>query len=203
MELRQALTQRRMRRAFTGEALDADLVTELFADSLRAPTAGHARGISWVTMIGSEEVARYFAAATDETWRSNSKRFEGLQRASAIGICLASPERYRERYGASDKASSGLGETLEAWPVPYWIGDAGAACFAALLLAEDQGLGGCFLGAFRNLQALRELLNLDSDDVIYGAVLIGPASEHDYPSASLTRPGPTRQERVRRVKPQR
>jgi nitroreductase len=199
MEFNEVLAQRRMRRAFEPASLSETVVTQIFCDSLRAPTAGHCRGISWITLIGPEEVARYFHAATDETWRQSSPRYEGLRHASAIGICVAYPEIYRERYAASDKAASGLGEDISTWPIPYWIGDAGAASLAALLLIEDANLGGCFLGAFRNESALRSELGLSDDAVIYGAVLLGQASSDDHQSASLARRGPTRSERVSRI----
>ncbi len=201
MELRETLERRRMRRAFTPCEIDPDLVSELFVESLRAPTAGNSRGISWVTLLGNHEVARYFEAATDEAWRQSSPRYEGLRHAGAIGICVANPETYRERYAEPDKARSGLGASIEAWPVPYWIGDAGAASLAALLLIEDAGLAACFLGAFRNDQALRAELDLRAHEVIYGAVLLGLPSDDDHRSASLTRPGPSRADRVRRIAP--
>ena len=198
MNVEDALQKRRMVRSFDGRALDPSLVEELFADSLRAPTAGNSRGIHWLTLIGPNEVARYFETATDEKWRAQAPRADGLQRASAIGLCVADPSAYVQRYGANDKASSGLGSSPDAWPVPYWIGDAGAATMAALLLAQSKGLDAAFLGAFRNLDELHGSFSIPREHVVYGAVLLGYQDMPERRSASLDRPGPLRIERVHR-----
>jgi len=199
MDVSDALRRRRMVRSFDGAALEADLVSSLFEDSLRAPTAGNSRGISWLLFSGSDEVASYFSVTTDAEWRATSTRFEGLSRASAVGVCLADPTLYTKRYSEDDKKSSGLGEHVAAWPVPYWIGDAGAASLAALLLAEDQGLAACFLGAFRGIELLRDLSQIPEGIEIYGSVLLGRPDGNDHRSPSLDLPGPTRSERVHRA----
>lgn len=198
MEFEELWRQRRMVRAFEARAVSDEIARSIFEEALRAPTAGNSRGISFVTLIGPLEVERYFEAATDTQWRHSSKRYQGLRHASAIGVCVYNPELYLSRYGEADKQDSGLGVSLDAWPVPYWIGDAGAACLAAHLLVEQAGLSACFLGAFRNSDALAETLRLTEHERIYGAVLMGYASSSDYPSASTSRPGPSRQDRVRR-----
>jgi nitroreductase len=196
VDVARALEQRRMVRSFDGSDLDPALVASIFETSLWSPTAGNARGISWITLVGPKSVARYFDAATDASWRASSPRYEGLSNASAIGICLMDPSGYVERYGADDKAASGLGGGSDAWPVPYWVGDAGAASLAALLLIEEQGLAGCFLGAFRRIEELRAEFGVPEHLEFYGAVLIGRANHDDHRSTSLDRPGPRRHERV-------
>ena len=113
MDLDEALQRRRMVRSFDGSAVDEEQLTKLFEESLRAPTAGNARGISWVLGIGSPAVRDYFLASTDATWRSNSARFAGLARASAVALCVMEPDRYVQRYGESDNSPTGL-----AMPVP-------------------------------------------------------------------------------------
>jgi Nitroreductase family len=190
-----------MVRSFDGSALDPAVVASIFETSLWSPTAGHARGISWITLVGPESVARYFDAATDAAWRASSPRFGGLAKASAIGICLMDPLRYVERYQADDKAASGLGSGEDEWPIPYWIGDAGAASLAALLLVEEHDLAGCFLGAFRYQESIKSAFDVPPTCEIYGTVLIGRAGHGDQRSASLNRPGPSRRDRVRRWQP--
>ena len=189
-----------MQRSFRSDCeLEVDLAA-LLADSLRAPTAGNSRGIGWLLLEGATEVDRYFDAATDASWRQRSARAEGLGRASAAAICLSSPAAYLERYAAADKSSSGLGESVEAWPVPYWIGDAGATVMAALLLAEEHGLATAFLGAFRHDAELREAFSIPEEQLIYGTVLLGLGDGQDHRSDSLLRPGPNRASRVRRAR---
>jgi nitroreductase len=185
-----------MVRSFDGSEIDPAVVASIFETSLWSPTAGNARGISWITLVGPMSVARYFDAATDAAWRASSPRFEGLAKASAIGICLMDPSMYVERYRADDKAASGLGTDKAAWPIPYWVGDAGAASLAALLLVEEHGLAGCFLGAFRRTNELRAEFGVPEHLEFYGAVLIGRSQQDDHRSVSLDRPGPKRHERV-------
>lgn len=198
MDVTQALVSRRMVRSFDGSLLSDELVASVFDHALRVPTAGNAQGISWITLLGHEETALYFDAATDPDWRSTSARYLGLSRASAIGICLYNPDHYVARYAEADKVSSGLGENAESWPVPYWIGDAGASCLAALLVAESLGLQGCFLGAFRNTDTIHKTFAIPKAFGIYGAVLLGRSDGNDHRSPSLDRNGVSRSSRIHR-----
>ncbi|HEY5011051.1 MAG TPA: nitroreductase family protein, partial [Acidimicrobiales bacterium] len=79
MELRELLAQRRMVRSFDGTPVDSTWLAELCAQALWAPTAGNSAGVRFHT-IGPELSAQYFAVATDEEWRANARRAEGLQR---------------------------------------------------------------------------------------------------------------------------
>ena len=185
-----------MVRSFNGAAVDEELLGRLAEMALRAPTAGNARGIELLLLVGADEVATYFTATTDEGWRARSARFAGLSRASAVVLVVADPSAYVKRYAAEDKRSSGLGDSAEAWPVPYWIGDAGAATMALLLLCEEAGLSCCFLGAFRGTAALIDELGAPPGVVIYGAVLVGHPDGNDHRSGSLDRPGKRRSQRV-------
>ena len=185
-----------MTRSFTGDPLDGAVLDRLCDLALRAPTAGNSRGVELLVLAGPTEVATYFSTTTDEAWRQRSVRFAGLARAGAVVVVLADPEVYVERYADADKASSGLGEGPEAWPVPYWVGDAGAATMALLLACEEQGLGSCFLGAFRGTEELLDALGAPEGLLVYGAVLIGTPDGADHRSASLDRPGSTRAERI-------
>jgi len=198
MDVIDALRTRRMVRSFADTPIDAAAAEQLFAEALRAPTAGNARGIAWVVLVGPAETNRYFDATQDAAWRARSPRAAGLQRAPAVGVCVADPAAYISRYAIEDKASSGLGAGPDAWPIPYWIGDAAFSTMAALLLAEEAGLAGSFLGAFRGDVALRAALEIPAGRVIFGAVLLGHADGKDHRSASLDRPGPSRAERLHR-----
>jgi nitroreductase len=184
-----------MVRAFDGTELDEDSLVELCSEAMRAPTAGHARGIEAVVLAGSAGVARYLTAATDASWRATSRRAAGFSRAGGVVVVLCDPVAYAARYAEDDKASSGLSDPA-AWPVPYWIGDAGAFTMALLLLAEDAGLAACFLGAFRRRGALLAELGAPEGRLVYGAVLLGAADADQRASPSLDRPGRTRADRV-------
>lgn len=197
MELREAIARRRMVRSFSDEPLDRRVLDELLALALRAPSAGNTRGTSWVALAGAEETERYWRHVTTPDWRRRSRRWEGLSRAPVVALALASPDAYLARYAEPDKEVSGLGHSADAWPVPYWFGDAACSVMSLLLLATDAGLGACFLGNFRGEGALMAELGVPTGWRLYGAVLLGHADGLDHPSPSLGRQGPGLAERVR------
>jgi nitroreductase len=184
-----------MVRSFDGSDVMAHVLGALCEDAMRAPTAGHARGVEAVVLAGAAGVHRYLHAATDEAWRATSSRADGLTRAGGVVVVLCDPSAYAARYAEQDKAASGLGDP-DAWPVPYWFGDAGAFTMSLLLLAEEAGLAACFLGAFRNASSVLDEVRAPSGRLLYGAVLCGGASVDQVGSSSTRRPGPTRADRV-------
>ncbi len=195
MDVRDALRRRRMTRAFDGGELEEPELVELCTEALRAPTAGHARGVRTVVLAGQAGVHDYLAAATDAEWRASSSRAPGLAMAGGAVVIVCDPSAYATRYADDDKAASGLGD-LDAWPLPYWHTDAAFATMSLLLLIEDAGLSACFLGAFRRHREVLGLVNAPSGTELFGTVLVGRASAAQAPSGSLRRPGPTRAERV-------
>ena len=196
MDVTEAIRRRRMTRSFESRPIDSEVLDEILMTSLLAPSAGNSRGTSWISLLGELETARYFEAATDESWRRSAPRAPGLLRAGAVALLVADPAAYVERYSAPDKVGSGLGRSIEAWPVPYWWGDAGGVVMAALLLAEEAGLGACIHGAFRNVDAIKSSLGIPEPMLVYGALLLGHPAGDDRRSASLDRPGPSRAERI-------
>lgn len=197
MDVRDALRARRMTRAFDGTALDEDEVVELCTEALRAPTAGNVRGVELVVLAGRDGTRRYLEAATDPEWRATSTRALGFAGAGAAVVVVCDPSAYADRYGEDDKAGDGL-DDVDRWPVPYWHADAAFATMALLLLAEDQGIAACFLGAFRHDREVLRLVRAPERFELFGAVLLGQAADVQSPSASLARPGPSRAARVRR-----
>jgi nitroreductase len=197
MDVRDALRRRRMTRAFDGTELDEALLVELCTEALRAPTAGHVRGVQTVVLPRRAGVHDYLEAATDAEWRASSPRARGLAGAGGAVVVVCEPGAYAARYSDDDKAASGLGD-LEQWPLPYWHADAAFATMSLLLLAEDAGLAACFLGAFRRRREVLALVNAPASVELFGAVLLGHAAATQVPSGSLLREGPARHERVLR-----
>jgi nitroreductase len=195
MDLSELLARRRMTRSFRDEPIDQDLLERLCATALRSPTAGNSAGVRMIT-VPRDGVARYLEVATDAAWRANSARFEGLSRAAAVVIVTSRPQDYTRRYGESDKSSSGLAERA-AWPVPYWHTDAAMATMSLLLLLEESRLGAALWGNFRHEDAVLAWAGA-SDEALFATVLVGVPDSRDHPSASLSRPVPARDERVRR-----
>ena len=122
-----------MVRSFSGTPLEPDVLDSLLALAAGAPTAGNARGRSFVVLRG-DETAPYWQATTTEEWRGRSRRWPGLSRAPVVLIVLVNPRRYMDRYAEPDKVTSGL-----AGPGP---GPASGAAAAAA-----RGRGRCRTGS--------------------------------------------------------
>ena len=144
---------------------------------------------------GAAETGVYFDATTDERWRADHPDWnEGLRRASVVLLAYTSPGAYIARYGEADKASSGLGSGEDAWPVPYWYGDAAFGVMTVLLAAVDAGLGSCVLGTFRGEGELAGRLGVPDGWKLFCAVVLGHPDGRAHRSASLDRKSPgTRQ----------
>ena len=109
---------------------------------------------------------------------------------SIIVLVLCEPAAYVERYAASDKANSGLGQGVEVWPVPYWFGDAAFVAMGLLLGAAAHDLGAAFLGAFRGVDAIKEAFAIPPTWELFATVLLGHPDGGDHRSASLDRTVP-------------
>jgi nitroreductase len=198
VEVTEAIRRRRMVRSFAASPIDTAVLDRLLEDSLRGPSAGNTRGVAWVVLSG-EETATYWDHATTVAWRGGATRYPGLSRAPVIALSVCSPAAYVERYSEEDKASSGLGSLDsdggggggggggEAWPVPYWFGDAAFSTMLLLVGATAAGLGAAFLGNFRGEEPLLGALGVPPGWRLFGAVLLGYPDGNDHPSASLSR----------------
>jgi nitroreductase len=185
-----------MVRSFSAEPVDDAVVAGILNAALRAPSAGNTGGTAWVVLRGDEETARYWDATSDANWRAASPRWEGLRRAPVVALAYSSAEAYVERYGEPDKMASGLGVGEEAWPVPYWSGDAAFGVMTVLLAVVDAGLGACFLGNFRGEDALGAALGVPEAWRLFGAVVLGRPDGDDHRSVSLERTGPAAGDRL-------
>lgn len=185
MELTEAIRRRRMTRNFSDRPLAEGLVDGILADALRAPSAGNTQGAEFVVLEGSTQTDRYWRATTDEAWRRDSRRYEGLRRAPVIVLAYADPHRYVDRYREPDKAPTDGADV--SWVVPFWYVDVAFATMTLLLRAADEGIGAAFLGNFRGEAELRSVLGVPAHMVWMGAVLLGEPATPDPPSASLER----------------
>jgi len=199
MELHEAIRRRAMVRSFSTDPVEPAVLDRILRSALRSPTAGNTRGTAWVVLEGPEQTAVYFGTTTDEEWRDHYKDWSGgLARAPVVLLAYSSPDAYVARYAEADKASAGLGAGEDAWPVPYWIGDAAFGVMAVLLGAVDAGLGGCILGTFSGEAELAGRLGVPAGWRLFCAVLLGRPDGRDHRSASLERTGPAVAERIHR-----
>jgi nitroreductase len=176
-----------MHRSFRDAPVNPKSLLRIIDDALRSPTAGNSQGIEFLVLSDERDRSTYWEQATDEQWRSTSARYAGFRRAPVIVLALCNPKAYTDRYSEDDKAASGLGSSEEAWPVPYWFGDAGMATMALLLGVEHLGLGAAFLGTFRQERAVLSAFGVPGDLRLFGTILIGHPDGNDHRSASLTR----------------
>lgn len=160
-----------MTRAFDGRPVAADLVESLVDLATRAPSAGKTQGWHLVVLSG-EETARFWDA-TLPVERRATFRWQGLLTAPIIAIALADPAAYVQRYAEPDKARSGLGESADSWPTPYWTVDTSMSVMTLLLAAENVGLGALFFGVFNGEAALRTSLAIPEDLQMIGAIALG------------------------------
>src|SRR5579863_1534445 len=141
-----------MVRSFDGTPVDTRWLGELCAQALWAPTAGNSAGVRFHT-VGPALTAQYFDVATDEAWRKNARRADGLRRAGAVVLVTSRPGEYVARYRESDKRGADLDDESN-WPIPYWHTDAAMATMALLLLLEDSGWQAALWGNFRHEDAV-------------------------------------------------
>ncbi len=175
-----------MVRAFTDEPVPTDVLDDLCDLARRAPSAGNAQGTSFLVLTDAEARGRYWDTTLPEP-RRGSFRWPGLVAAPALVVVVVRPGAYVERYDERDKAATGLGVGEEAWPVPYWWVDAGAAVEHLLLGATDAGLGACLFGLFDHEPAVAEAFGIPGDHRLVATIALGHPAP-DQPGRSAGRP---------------
>lgn len=175
-----------MVRAFTDEPVDPAVVDRLCDLARRAPSAGNSQGLDLVVLEGPEQVRAYWDVTLPEERRAGF-RWPGLIAAPALVLVVTDPGAYVARYGEADKAATGLGEGVDAWAVPYWWVDAGAAVEHLLLGAVDAGLGACLFGPFDHEPAVAATFGIPDGRRLVASIALGHPAP-DEPGRSAARP---------------
>ena len=197
MRFDQLLAGRRMCRDFSDEPLAPDVLTPVLRSAFGAPSAGNTDAVSLVVLDG-ERVGLYWDTTLPPD-RRGTFPWPGLLNAPVLVIPYVDPARYVERYSRRDKASTGLGAGPDAWSVPYWWVDGGAAVMAMLLAAESAGLGALFFGQFEHEGAVAEMLGVPSGQRALGTVALGRRGQGASVSQSVRNlPRQHPQERIHR-----
>ena len=171
VELRDAVLHRRMVRRFDpGVAVPPEVVRDLVALAVRAPSAGFSQGWDFVALLDPADRDAFWAATDDGTppdaWR------RGVSAAPALVLCLSDPGAYLDRYAEPDKGWTD--RSTDHWPVPYWDTDVAMAAMVMLLGAEDAGLGALFFGVpVERHDAVREALGIPAAAGSSGVVALG------------------------------
>jgi nitroreductase len=190
-EFADVVLSRRMTRAYRPDPLADGSLERLVALANRAPSAGKTQGWHIVALEGDQTAV--FWDITLPAMRRGSFTWQGLLDAPVILLPFADPKAYVDRYGEPDKAATGLGAGLDAWPVPYWTVDASMSIMTLLLAAEDEGLAALFFGVFKGERTLRRTLGVPPSLQLLGAISLGyPATTDRTASAGRSASRPTR-----------
>lgn len=177
-----------MVRAFRPDPLSCVETEPILDAARRTPAAGNTWALDLVVLEGPDQTARYWDVSLPPEQRTTFP-WPGLLLAPMLVVVVVDPGAYVRRYDEPDKASTGLGMGEDAWPVPYWFVDGGAAIMAILYAAVDQGLGACLFGPFEHETALRHALGVPDDRRLVGTVALGrPAPDRPSRSARRGRP---------------
>jgi nitroreductase len=176
-----------MVRAFTADPVDPSVVDDLVDLARRAPSAGNSQGMAYLVLEGPGTAAYWDVSLPPE--RRATFGWPGLVDAPVLVLVLVRPSAWVERYAEPDKASTGLGASADAWPVPYWWVDAGMASEHLLLGAVEAGLGACFFGPFGHEAGLLADLGVPDGWRLVGTVALGHPAP-DPPGLSASRPRP-------------
>jgi nitroreductase len=144
MQLDEAIRRRRMCRHFLDRPVPQEMVDRLLERAVRAPSAGHTQGWSFVVLEGHEQTSRFWATDAEAAWLAQPDH-PGVLHAPVILIPFCNRQAYLDRYAAPDKSTTGLaGVEAGAWPAPYWLIDTAFATMLLLLGAVEEGLGALF-----------------------------------------------------------
>ena len=176
-----------MVRSFSQDAVALDALDHVIGAGHSGPSAGNTRSLE-LLVLEDTDVDAYWDTTLTPSARDGFP-WPGLLHAPVLLIPYVDPSAYVQRYGEADKARAGLGDSQEAWTVPYWWVDGGAAVENMLLAAIAEGLGACFFGQFEHEVAVRERFGVPDGRRALGTIAIGhPDPSADRPSTSAARP---------------
>ena len=186
MTVADALHVRRSCRSFIDRPLGPGILDNLIDKARRTPTAGNCQGVEFLVLEG-DGVTAYWDTTLSAARRVNFP-WPGLLSAPALVIPWGLTGRYVARYAEDDKTQTGLGDSSEAWPVPYWLTDAAFAAMALQLLVVELGLGCCFFGLFEHEEAVAKRFGVPDGARALGSIAIGyPDERAQRPSGSVDR----------------
>jgi nitroreductase len=183
VELREVLRRRRMTRSYQPDRPVPDAALEaVLGAALRAPSAGFSQAVSLLVLTGPADRDAFWSA----TARGPSRWLDGMRTAPVLVLVWTDREAYLDRYAEPDKGWSD--RDPRRWSAPYWFVDAGMAAMAALLAAEDAGLGACFFGVpVDRVAAVRATFGVPEDQLSVGALTLGQRAPALAVTGSVTR----------------
>ena len=184
MEFQDVVRKRRMVRSFEPRPLPLEVVERILANAQRAPSAGFTQGWDFLVLEGPDQTREYWDTVGPED--EDAFRWQDLDKAPLLIVCLSNKTAYLDRYTESDKGWTDRSESH--WPAPYWDIDTGMAAMLMLLTAVDAGLGALFFGTPPDkIPKLREQFAIPNELNPIGTVAVGYPKPHDPASPSLKR----------------
>lgn len=178
MDVGDAIRRRRMVRAYSDQPVEPSVLRRVLDAARRAPSAGMSQPVDLLVLTAASDRARFWDLAFPVR---DEYRWPRLFDAPVVVVPLVEPAAYARRYALADKAAAGL-DDLDAWPVPYWWIDGGAAVQNVLLAAAGEGLGASLFGLFVNESEILEAFGVPEGRRALGGVTIG----HPLPEAPVT-----------------
>jgi nitroreductase len=162
---------------FTRDSVPSETLIRILDTARHAPSAGFSQGFRLVVLDDPGRVEWFWRVTTppDELSELDERIATG---PPVVVLPFVSKAVYLERYSAPDKAGFGM-QTEEAWPVPFWLVDAGMAIMLILLAAVDEGLGGWYFGIVQGESDLRHELGIPDQYALLGAIAIGRRAPDD------------------------
>jgi nitroreductase len=185
VELDEVLRRRRMTRSYDPDRPVPDEALErVLAAARRAPSAGFTQAVSLLVLTRAADRDAFWAATT----RGASRWLDGMRTAPVLVLVWTDREAYLDRYAEPDKGWTDRDPSR--WSAPYWFVDAGMAAMAALLTAEDAGLGACFFGVPADrVDRVRATFGVPEAQLSVGALSLGhPAAGTATTGSSRRRP---------------
>ncbi len=156
MELKEAIEKRRSIRKFTKESIDVKLVEKLLYYANEAPSAGNLQARDFIIVYDNEIKKELAIAAYNQKF---------IEEAPIVVVFCANLKRISP-YGERGKKF-------------YCLQDVAAAIQNFLLVAVDDGLATCWVGAF-NDDEVAKILELPSHIKPVAIIPIGFAGEEPY-----------------------
>jgi nitroreductase len=181
VRLADLVRRRRMVRRYRPDPVDTATLERILDLARHAPSAGHSQGQHFV-VVRDHATRRRIAALCREP-EYLARGFEPWLSCAPVHVVpCVDPRAYHRRYAEPDKAAS---RGPDAWDVPFWHVDGGAALMLLLLAVVEEGLAAGFLDV-PDPGALRALLDIPGEVLPLGLVTIGHPGE-DRRSGSLAR----------------
>lgn len=155
MEFNDLVRRRSMIRSFRPDPVPEELVQKLLRNAIRAPSAGHLQPWEFIVVRDGRIKERLAEAALGQMF---------IAQAPVVIVTCRNLERNAWRYGDRGRHF-------------YSLIDTAFASLIILLTARNEGLGACFVGAYRDTQVWK-ILGLPDHVRSVGIIPIGwPAEE--------------------------